>query len=140
MFFLRGKPCRAFHAPFDLLLPDGEESDDEVDTVVRPDILVICDRSKITPRGARGAPDFAIEILSPRTAKKDYGVKLELYQRHRVREYWIVDPDAKAIHAWTLGDGGVYGEEAIFEEGQSLPSATLEGFSIDTKGLFADLF
>lgn len=136
--FLKGKPCKAYPAPFDVLLPSGDEADDETDTVVQPDIVVICDKSKITPRGARGAPDFVIEILSPRTAKKDYGIKFELYQRHGVREYWIVDPAAEAIHVWALGNDGRYGAEALYEEGERVASSSLEGFFIDAKELFAE--
>jgi Uma2 family endonuclease len=137
--FLEGKPCKVFDAPFDVLLPRGDESDDETDTVVQPDISVFCDKSKITKRGARGAPDWVIEILSARTAKKDFETKYQLYQRHGVREYWIVDPGAAAIHAWRIGAGSLFGEESIYEEGESAPSALLEGLVIDTRELFADL-
>jgi Uma2 family endonuclease len=137
--FLKGKPCKAFDAPFDVLLPEPAATDDEADTVVQPDIVVICDRSKITPQGARGAPDWIIEILSPRTAKKDYEVKHRLYERHGAREYWIVDPNAAVIHAWRLGAAGRYGEEKIYEDGEAAPSTVLEGLVIDTRELFAEL-
>jgi Uma2 family endonuclease len=138
--FLKGKPCKAYDAPFDVLLPGSEEEDDdEVDTVVQPDIVVFCDKSKLTKRGARGAPDWVIEILSPRTAKKDYEVKHRLYERHGVREYWIVDPKAEVIHAWRLGDDGRYGEERIYEDCEAAPSSVLEGLVIETRELFADL-
>jgi Uma2 family endonuclease len=137
--FLEGKPCEPCIAPFDVLLPRSDEDDDEVDTVVQPDLSVFCDKSRLTARGARGAPDWVIEILSPRTAKKDFEVKHHLYERHGVREYWIVDPAAKVVHAWRLGEGGRFGEEKIYEEGESAPSAVLEGLVINTKVLFADL-
>jgi Uma2 family endonuclease len=137
--FLRDKPCRAFAAPFDVLLPQGQESDEETDTVVQPDISVFCDRAKISRRGARGAPDWVIEILSARTAKKDFEAKFHLYQRHGVREYWIVDPDSAAIHAWLLGADGAFGVETIYEDGATAPSSVLSGLVIDTRPLFADL-
>jgi hypothetical protein len=117
--YLKGKPCKVFDAPFDVLLPRMDETDDEVETVVQPDISVFCDKSKITKRGARGAPDWVIEILSAHTAKKDYEAKHRLYQRHGVREYWIVDPDATVIHAWRLGEDGIFGEETIYEDGEA---------------------
>jgi len=137
--YLKGKLCEVYAAPFDILLPEGEESDDEVDTVVQPDIVVICDKSKLTKRGARGAPDWVIEILSPRTAKKDFETKFHLYERHGVREYWIVDPGAAAIHAWRLGATGRFGEETLYEEEDRAASTALAGFAIDMKEFFAGL-
>ena len=136
--FLEGKPCEAFDAPFDVLLPAGDEADDEVDTIVQPDILVICDKAKITEAGARGAPDFIVEILSPSTAKKDLSDKFSLYERHRVREYWAVDPDAQVVHAWDLRGDGRFGRERLHRRGESIESSSLEGFSLDTGPLFAE--
>jgi Uma2 family endonuclease len=136
--FLERKPCKAFIAPFDVLFPDEEESDDEVDTVVQPDIAVFFDMSKITDAGARGAPDFIIEILSPSTAKKDLGDKFALYERHGVREYWVVDPDARVVHAWSLGEDGKYGRESLRAKGETVASTTIEGFAVDSGELFAE--
>jgi Uma2 family endonuclease len=137
--FLKGKPCKVYDAPFDVLLPTSVEADDDVDTVVQPDISIFCDTSRITKRGARGAPDWVIEILSARTAKKDFETKYQLYQRHGVREYWIVDPGAAAIHAWRINAKGLFGDETICEEGDSSPSVVLEGLIIDVTQLFSDL-
>jgi Uma2 family endonuclease len=136
--FLERKPCKAFLAPFDVILPEEDESDDEVDTVVQPDLSVFCDRSKITEAGARGAPDFIIEILSPSTAKKDLGDKFALYERHGVREYWVVDPDARVVHAWSLGEDGKYGRERLSKKGEGIASTAIEGFSVDSGELFAE--
>jgi len=136
--FLKGKSCKVYDAPFDVLLPKGKESEDEIDTVVQPDIVVFCDTSKITKRGARGAPDWIIEILSPRTAKKDFEAKFLLYQRHGIREYWIADPANAVVHAWRLGEDGSFGDETLYEDGESAPSAVLKGLVIDAKELFVD--
>ncbi|HOD41837.1 MAG TPA: Uma2 family endonuclease [Candidatus Wallbacteria bacterium] len=95
--YLNGKECEVYGAPFDVRLPEGDEADDDVPTVVQPDILVVCDKSKLDRRGMRGAPDLIVEILSEHTSKKDMTVKLDLYERHRVKEYWIVNPDGKNI-------------------------------------------
>jgi len=138
--YLEGRPCKAFAAPFDVLLPVGEEDDDEVDTVVQPDIVVYCDRSRVTRRGGRGAPDFIVEILSARTAKKDFKEKYELYESRGVREYWIVDPDGKNIHAWILDPAGRYGEETVVGIEAPLSSAVFPGFEVDTAKLFGDLW
>ena len=104
--FLFGKPCRAIAAPFDVILPEASEAEEKVETVVQPDIVVICDRKKITKRGCVGAPDLVIEILSPRTAKKDMTTKLELYRRMGVREYWMVEPDKKWVRIYTQDKKG----------------------------------
>ncbi|MGA2547406.1 MAG: Uma2 family endonuclease [Rectinemataceae bacterium] len=140
--FLKGKPCRAYPAPFDVLLPRGNEDDDEVDTIVQPDISVFCDKSKITERGARGAPDLVVEILSPSTSKKDLKDKFELYEKHGVREYWVIDPSAWSVWVYRLGSGDRFDEGELKERlGDTSPiaSAVLEGFVVDPMELFADL-
>lgn len=139
---LKGKPCRAFPAPFDVLLPKGDEPDDEVDTVIQPDISVFCDRTKITERGARGAPDLVIEILSPSTSKKDMNDKFRLYERAGVREYWILDPAAWGLWAYRLDSTGKYDEGELRERlGDVAPVASqvIELFVVDPVELFADL-
>jgi Uma2 family endonuclease len=78
--FLRPTP-RVYLAPFDVLMPWEDEEDDEVDGVVQPDLVVICDKSKPREYGARGALDLVVEILSPSTSKKDLKNKFELYER-----------------------------------------------------------
>ena len=77
----------------DALLPGADEPDEGVRTIVRPDLLVVCDRNKITRTGVRGAPDLVIEILSPSTACKDQVTKFHIYEKHGVWEYWIVHPE-----------------------------------------------
>jgi Uma2 family endonuclease len=81
---LRDKPCRVFSAPFDVRLPEGTESESEIKNVVQPDILVVCDPKKLDQRGCLGAPDWIIEVLSPRTAAKDHIDKRLLYERHGI--------------------------------------------------------
>lgn len=90
--FLRGHPCRAYVAPFDVRLPRAGEADSEIETVVQPDLVVVCDPTKLDDAGCRGAPDWVIEVLSPQTAARDRLQKREIYERHGVREYWLVDP------------------------------------------------
>lgn len=103
--FLEGKRCRIFPAPFDVRLfeKDGDAPED-IDTVVEPDISVVCDRNKIDSLGCKGAPDLIVEILSPSSLRNDRLVKLRLYQRAAVREYWIVDPENKTVQVF-LPDG-----------------------------------
>ncbi len=81
--FLKGKSCEVFYE-LDVVLSEED--------IVKPDILVVCDKSKLTEKNVQGAPDMVVEILSPSTAKKDRGEKFELYKKYGVKEYWIVDP------------------------------------------------
>jgi len=97
--FLTGKQCRVFAAPFDVCL---NGLGDEDDTVVQPDILVVCDTTKIERKYCNGAPDMVIEILSPSTSSRDIFTKLNKYQKAGVREYWVVDPDTMAVNVHIL--------------------------------------
>ena len=95
---LKDRQCEVYAAPFDVRLPDyAEASDKEIFTVVQPDIVVVCDASKLDERGCMGAPDLVIEILSPYTAAKDMKIKRDLYEQHGVREYWLVHPTDKTF-------------------------------------------
>ena len=111
-------PCNLFVAPFDVRLLNSKKSkkDSEVYTVVQPDLCVICDESKLDSRGAIGAPDLMIEILSPGNSKKEMSHKYELYQEAGVLEYWIVNLVDKTIFIYTLKDGIFIGQQPLIEE------------------------
>jgi len=100
--YLKGKSCKVFLAPFDVCLTG---LGDEDDTVIQPDVLVVCDESKIDKKRCNGAPDMTIEILSPSTSKHDLLTKLVKYQKAGVREYWIVDPDSEIVNVHLLENG-----------------------------------
>jgi len=136
--FLIDDPCQVFTAPFDVLLPTfGETEEDDVTTVVQPDISVICDESKLTDKGCTGAPDWIIEILSPYTSRKDIAIKFDLYQRHGVREYWIVDPAAKYVHVYVLNEKGKYPEDpVVFLRDGVIECTVLDGLIIDLQRVF----
>ena len=112
--YLRGRPCEAYIAPFDVRLAEPGESDDEASTVVQPDLLVVCDSHKLDRRGCRGAPDWIVEILSPATAGIDQVKKRRLYERHGVREYWLVHPIDHVVTVY-LHDGDSFGPASISE-------------------------
>lgn len=135
--YLRGKKCRLYHAPFDVRLfeKDGDQPR-HVDTVVQPDLLVVCDPSKLDNNGCKGAPDLIIEILSPSTRQHDRLTKLNLYQRAGVREYWIVDPEEKTVIVMTLEDGEHYAPTA-YSSNAVVPVGVLEDCRIDLKPVFA---
>ena len=105
--YLEGKRCKVYPAPFGVrLFERNGDAPEDVDTMVEPDLSVVCDRSKIDNHGCKGAPDLVIEILSPSTRRHDRLVKLDLYQRAGVREYWIVDPEYKSVQVFTQDGGG----------------------------------
>ncbi len=125
---LIGHPCRPFVAPFDVRLPRGSEADDDISTVVQPDITVVCDPAKLDERGCRGAPDWVIEVLSPSTAAKDQIQKLAAYEQAGVPEVWLVHPTDRVVSIYALDPQGFYGKPAIHETVGAL-----------APGLFADL-
>jgi len=131
--FLQGKPCKVFCAPFDVRL----NADTYDDTVVQPDLVIICDRSKLGGTGCIGAPDMVVEILSPSSASKDMILKYNKYLQAGVREYWIVDPETKMVRVCILKDGKY--EHNDFTETDTIPVITLEGCQIDIKTAFAEL-
>ncbi len=116
--FFEDKICRVFAAPFDVRLPDSKKGteDEQVFTVVQPDLCVICDPAKIDNRGCIGAPDLAVEILSPGNTEKEMGIKFDLYEENVVKEYWIVEPSHKTILVYTLVDGKFAGLKPFTED------------------------
>ncbi len=134
--FFQGKPCELFHAPLDVRLPHLDESDEAVDTVVQPDLLVLCDPAKVDEKGVRGAPDLTLEILSESTAKRDMGIKLELYERHGVRCYIIVDPWGKTVTCRYLEPAGRFGRPELFLATDQLPIRIFEGLIVDLAQIF----
>ena len=126
---LDGKPCRPYIAPVDVRLPRKDEADAAIDTVVQPDVLVVCDPSKIDRRGVRGAPDWLLEVLSPSTAAHDQIAKRRTYERAGVREYWLVHPGDRTLTVYVL-DNGQYGRPDIYELKDETPIGVLPGVSI----------
>ena len=105
--------------------------------VVQPDLLFVSShRSHILTReNVRGAPDLVVEILSPATAERDRTIKLDLYAQHGVKEYWIVDSDARSITILVRRESR-FEVAGIYREGQTLRSPTLAGFTIELDGIF----
>ena len=104
--YLQGKKCEVYPAPFAVrLFEEKDDRPENVDTLVEPDISVICDPSKLDDIGCKGAPDLIMEVLSPSTNRHDKLTKYNLYQRAGVREYWIVDPVSKSVQIFVLENG-----------------------------------
>jgi len=131
---LRETSCQAFFAPYDVRLFYAEDESD--DTVVQPDIMVICDKTMIGPEGCRGAPDLVIEILSPSNTATEMEQKRSLYRHAGVREYWVVDPMNNRIAVYCFKDGAILTN--TYESNDTLPVDIFPGFSIALKEVFAE--
>ena len=133
--YLNDRTCQIYTAPFDVRLPvRNERKPDQLHTVVQPDICVICDTAKLDDAGCLGAPDWIIEIISPRTAKNDFNEKYNLYEEAGVREYWIVQPKEKAVNVYTLEDDK-YALVDIYESGD-IPSRLFPELTISHERIF----
>jgi len=124
--FLKGKPCEIFAAPCDVrLFPEEDDSDT---TVVQPDIVVICDPSKLSDgKACRGAPDLVIEILSESSVIMDRKVKAEKYLEAGVKEYWIVNSEIIEVLVNVLS--GARYVSTVYRD--RVPSTVLPGLEID---------
>jgi Uma2 family endonuclease len=111
---LKDKSSQVVAAPLDVRLPKSIEEDDQINTVVQPDVLIVCDPRKLDERGVRGAPDWLAEVLSPGTARHDQFVKLPAYERAGVREVWLVNPVDRTVAIYRL-EAGRYGRPTLLE-------------------------
>jgi len=161
--FLQDKPCQAYIAPFDVrLAAQKDAADDEIVNVVQPDVSVFCSEEKLDDAGAVAAPDIAVEVLSPYTSVKDQREKLALYERFRVKEYWIIDPANQTLSVYSqsggdasldtdpLGTGtsggteteddskttGSYSKPAVYGPEDTFSSSVVEGFQLKLAGVF----
>jgi Uma2 family endonuclease len=138
--YLRGKRCKVFPAAFDVRLPKEGETKETVSTIVQPDIVVVCDKSKLDKRGCFGAPDLVIEILSPSTGRIDKVKKLNLYQQHGVMEYWIVDPYSQTIDRFSLNkDTGEYKRPEYFGREDTITPVIFPDLTINLTEVFPPL-
>jgi Uma2 family endonuclease len=127
---LRNKPCKALVAPVAVRLPKDNESDDLVKTVLEPDVVVVCEPSKMDKSGIRGAPDFIIEVLSPSSARFDQIEKRKAYERAGVREFWLVDVAGGVLTIYRHDGSAFAAPDIVFAEGViaivALPGLTLD--------------
>ncbi len=129
--YLKGKTCEHFISPFDVFLNCEEANLKDCDTVVQPDLLVICDETKIIKQGCLGAPDFITEILSPSSKHRDYVTKLNLYMESGVREYWIVDPDKRKVTTYFFSAEKELIDMETYSFTQLVKSRLFDGLEID---------
>jgi Uma2 family endonuclease len=137
--FLKGKKCEIYHAPFDVRLAKAEASEGDIKTVVQPDLVIVCDPSKLDEKGCLGTPNIIIEIISPATASHDYITKLKLYEQSGVPEYWIVHPLDRIVMIYRLTADGTYGKPEIYSQENSVRMGLFEDFSLDLSLIFSGL-
>ena len=128
--YVKGRSLgQVYPAPFDVVLSDLD--------VVQPDLLFVSNERAhiVTAANVRGAPDLVVEIRSPSTASRDWTIKRDLYEKYGVKEYWVVDPDARRVWVMALGNEG-FDEVGSYSAGDVLTSPTLEGLTIDLDDIF----
>lgn len=136
--YLQKKKCKVYPAPFDVRLPvKNRKKDNQVTTVVQPDLSIVCDLSKIDGRGCVGAPDLVVEVLSPGNTHKEVRLKHELYEEAGVKEYWIVYPSEENIAVFLLNEDGKYEGATLYAGKQSILSKAVSGLTIKLKDIFS---
>jgi len=126
--------------PLDVFLIEPGETDDQAENIVQPDLLVVCDRTKLKPNGIQGAPEFILEILSQSTASRDQIAKAALYERAGVKEYWVLNPADMLVTVRNLPPGGMgpYTTRFIETKGKVAVGA-VEGLEFDLESAFIDV-
>jgi Uma2 family endonuclease len=133
---VRGCGCEVYYDMDVLFTEDGSRDPGKAKTVLCPDVIVVCDPSKIDDAaGCWGAPDLVIEIQSPSTAHRDLHYKYELYEREGVREYWVVHPLDRSVLVFTPGEDGLYGDGVLYESGV-IPVGIFGGAGIELSDIF----
>ncbi|MDR0494432.1 MAG: Uma2 family endonuclease [Treponema sp.] len=132
--FFEGKTCQPFATPFDVRL--FYEEDDSDDTVVQPDLVVVCDPEKLGEEGCQGAPDLVVDILSPSNTAIEMHRKLNLYLDAEVREYWVIDPEERLVEIYDLEDERY--KTRILRIDDTLQSTVFPDFAIPMKTIFPE--
>ena len=138
----KAQTCEAYAAPFDVRLYDLAKSikaDQDIYTVVQPDLCIVCDLDKLDERGCLGAPDLIVEILLSGNAKREMKIKRELYAESGVREYWVVDPARETLTRYNLDAESDYDRPLIFVSDELVPSDIFPDLVLDLKDLFAGI-
>ena len=117
-----------YDAPIGVEFPVTEEG-------VQPDIIFVSREAstKLVDEGIRGAPDLVVEILSPSTAGRDRSIKLKLYRRQGVAQYWIVDPDGETVEVWDFASET---GPTTFKETLSVRLGGIDAGTIDLAHIF----
>lgn len=138
--FFAGHSCNVFVAPFDVrLTPLRKDKNNKIHTVVQPDLCVICDNEKLDEHGCIGSPDLIIEILSPGNTRKEMKDKFEVYQENGVREYWLVEPNDRAVFVYVLNEQGKYIGLQPYTDEDIMASTIFPELAINLEEVFAEI-
>lgn len=129
---LNGKDCEVLAAPYNIELVDQESEERKI---LIPDLSIICDKAGFTEQRYIGTPDVIVEIVSPSNQSHDLIFKTNIYQKFRVKEYWIINPILNNVMLYSLGEDNHYQLIANDNLGM-VKSKIIGGFEIDVKSLF----
>lgn len=133
--YLRGKDCRVYVAPFDVVLIDENNDTESSNNVVQPDITIICDKEKLNDKGCTGSPDMVVEVVSPSTASQDYVKKLNLYEKYLVKEYWIINTQNRNVFIYKLDGNKQYSEVKAYSFKDKIPVGIFKDLIIDLNSI-----
>jgi Uma2 family endonuclease len=136
---LKGNPCFVFIAPFDVRLPvKNRKRDDQITTVVQPDLGVVCNASKIDARGCCGAPDLVVEVLSPGNSTHEVRTKYEVYEEAGVKEYWLIHPTEETVTVFLLNGQMKFDGARLYATGDTVKSTAVTGFAVKASEIFTN--
>ncbi len=130
--YLSGKKCKVFVSPLDVCF-SKEKDFRKIWNVLQPDISIICDQEKINKQRIVGAPDVVMEVLSPNNIPHDKLIKFNFYQKHKVKEYWIIDPIEQLIFPYVLNEKGIYTISRVYSLDECIKIEQLDNCKIDLK-------
>jgi Uma2 family endonuclease len=133
--YLKGKKCKMYHAPIDVVLPIANKKRSKATTVVQPDICIVCDPIIVEEAAIFGVPNWIIEILSESTAKKDKNEKYDVYEEAGVSEYWLVSPEYKTVEIFLL-ENGKYARKHVLNKLDQVSPFTLPDLTINLSEVF----
>lgn len=138
--FLLNKPCKLYAAPFDVRIPtkDQPKEDKVIHNVLQPDLLVVCDLSKLDDKGCIGAPDIVIEILSPGNNTTELRHKYDIYESGGVKEYWIVWPESQSLTRYAMAGDGTFEPTKVLTLGDRFETTILPGLVIEVDRIFEE--
>ena len=126
--------CKVYPAPFDVVLINENENENDSKNIVQTDISVICDKNKLNDKGCFGSPDMIVKIVSKFNPGNDYVKKLYLYEKYKVKEYWIVNPMKKNILVYTLTESG-YNQPDLYTFNDKIKVNIFNNLEIDFNGI-----